>query len=87
MGDKSSDLLIKNPSSVHLIAEFGRNMVNINDRNMKTVWRIWFPIVINAMMSIIAYTVTIRVIPRLKSMFIKANLFGIDLSKRTSDKV
>ncbi|XP_044734345.1 UDP-N-acetylglucosamine--dolichyl-phosphate N-acetylglucosaminephosphotransferase isoform X2 [Chrysoperla carnea] len=54
---------------------------------MKTVWKIWFPIVVNAMMSIIAYAVTIRLIPKLKPMFIKANLFGIDMNKRTSDKV
>ncbi|KAK9702836.1 Glycosyl transferase family 4 [Popillia japonica] len=29
----------------------------------------------------------VRLIPRLKDMFIKANLFGIDMSKRTGDKV
>lgn len=53
----------------------------------KTMWKICFPIVINALMSIVAFSITIRLIPKLKDMFIKANLFGIDMSKRTSDKV
>lgn len=50
-------------------------------------WKILFPIVINVIMSVIAYIITVRIIPKLKDMFIKANLFGIDMSKRTSDKV
>lgn len=50
-------------------------------------WKIWVPISLNVLMSIFAYTITVRLIPRLKDMFIKANLFGIDMSKRTGDKV
>lgn len=46
-----------------------------------------FPIAINLIMSVITYVITVRLIPKLKDMFIKANLFGIDMSKRTSDKV
>ncbi|XP_074661852.1 UDP-N-acetylglucosamine--dolichyl-phosphate N-acetylglucosaminephosphotransferase-like [Tubulanus polymorphus] len=41
----------------------------------------------NAFLSIIAFIVTFRLIPRFKQMFIKANLFGIDLSKTTKVKV
>ncbi|KAK5644207.1 hypothetical protein RI129_008052 [Pyrocoelia pectoralis] len=51
------------------------------------VWKMWFPIIINMFMSITAYVVTVKLIPKLKEMFIKANLFGIDMSKRTSEKV
>ncbi|CAH1174200.1 unnamed protein product [Phaedon cochleariae] len=46
-----------------------------------------YPIAINLMMSIVAYLVTVRIIPNIKEKFIKANLFGIDMSKTTSDKV
>lgn len=54
---------------------------------VNTTWKILFPIVINIIMSVITYIITVRIIPKLKDMFIKANLFGIDMSKRTSDKV
>lgn len=47
----------------------------------------YFPIVINLLMSIGAYFITVRLIPGIKDKFIKANLFGIDMSKTTSDKV
>lgn len=50
-------------------------------------WKMLFPIIINLIMSVFAYVVTLRLIPKLRDMFIKANLFGIDMSKRTSDKV
>lgn len=47
----------------------------------------WFPLFVNATMSISTYVATVRLIPKLKDMFIKANLFGIDMSKTTSDKM
>lgn len=50
-------------------------------------WKIMFPLIINGIMAILTYTVTVRLIPKLKDMFIKANLFGIDMSKTTSEKV
>lgn len=50
-------------------------------------WKLLVPICINAAMSVIAYLLTSRLIPRLKSMFIKANLYGIDMNKNTRDKV
>lgn len=53
----------------------------------KTAWKVWFPIIVNGLMSIVAFYITVRLIPKVKDMFIKANLFGIDMSKRTSDKV
>ncbi|KAJ8919297.1 hypothetical protein NQ315_003881 [Exocentrus adspersus] len=46
-----------------------------------------FPIFVNLIMSVVTYVVTIRLIPKLRDMFIKANLFGIDMSKTTSEKV
>lgn len=62
-------------------------MALVDELATKTMWKIWFPIVINALMSIVAFSITVRLIPKVKEMFIKANLFGIDMSKRTSDKV
>lgn len=50
-------------------------------------WPLYFPIIVNAIMSLGAYVITVKVIPKIRDMFIKANLFGIDMSKRTSDKV
>lgn len=38
-------------------------------------------------MSVGAYCLTVHLIPRIKSMFVKANLYGIDMSKRSSDKM
>jgi len=38
-------------------------------------------------MSVIAGFVTFHTIPKLRSMFIKANLFGVDLNKSSGDKV
>jgi len=45
------------------------------------------PIWVNAVMSVCAYGLTVRLIPRIKSMFVKANLYGVDMSKRNSGKV
>ncbi|XP_072383415.1 UDP-N-acetylglucosamine--dolichyl-phosphate N-acetylglucosaminephosphotransferase [Diabrotica undecimpunctata] len=50
-------------------------------------WKMYFPIMINFLMSIGTYCFTVRLIPGIKDKFIKANLFGIDMSKTTSDKV
>lgn len=59
----------------------------VGDVETRIMWKMWFPIVVNAIMSIIAYVITVKLIPKLREMFIKANLFGIDMSKRTSEKV
>ncbi|KAJ4444375.1 UDP-N-acetylglucosamine--dolichyl-phosphate N-acetylglucosaminephosphotransferase [Periplaneta americana] len=47
----------------------------------------WFPIVVNTSVSVVSYLVTVRLIPRFKDMFIKANLFGIDMSKSRKEKI
>jgi len=39
-------------------------------------------IAVNAVISTGAYLMTVRMIPRLRDMFIKANLFGRDLCKK-----
>lgn len=57
--------------------------MNVEDE----MWLLLFPICINAIMSVSACYLTIHLIPRIKSMFVKANLYGIDMNKRTSDKV
>ena len=45
-----------------------------------TVW-------VSAAMSFVAYVLTHRLIPRLQDMFIRANLFGVDMSKTSKQKV
>ncbi|KAK0178204.1 hypothetical protein PV328_002177 [Microctonus aethiopoides] len=55
--------------------------------NTEFTWRVSIPIWISGIMSIFAYFLTIRLIPGLKNMFIKANLFGSDMNKRNSDKI
>jgi len=47
----------------------------------------WLPIIVNAMVSVVAYVVAVRIIPRFRDMFIKANLFGIDMSKSRKEKM
>lgn len=38
-------------------------------------------------MSITVYFLTIRLIPKIKDMFVKANLYGIDMNKKSGEKV
>ncbi|KAJ9578408.1 hypothetical protein L9F63_005366 [Diploptera punctata] len=47
----------------------------------------WFPVTVNCVYSIVAYIVTVRLIPKFKDMFIKANLYGIDMSKNRKEKI
>lgn len=61
--------------------------VDVDVDNTVALPKMLFPLLINLFMAIICYIVTVRLIPRLKEKFIKANLFGIDFSKTTSDKV
>ncbi|KAE8752544.1 hypothetical protein FOCC_FOCC000666 [Frankliniella occidentalis] len=51
------------------------------------IFKMFLPLFLNVAMSFGAYYFTVRIIPRLKDMFLKANLFGIDLNKQTKDKV
>jgi UDP-N-acetylglucosamine--dolichyl-phosphate N-acetylglucosaminephosphotransferase len=44
-------------------------------------------IAINAAMSALAFVFTLRLIPSVRDMFIKANLFGVDLNKKRKEKV
>ncbi|XP_060819653.1 UDP-N-acetylglucosamine--dolichyl-phosphate N-acetylglucosaminephosphotransferase isoform X1 [Bombus pascuorum] len=50
-------------------------------------WKFIFPILINFAMSITVYFLTIRLIPKIKYMFVKANLYGIDMNKKSGEKV
>ena len=60
-------------------------MLNViyNDDN----WKFIFPILFNSVMSVIVYFLTVRLIPRIKDMFVKANLYGIDMNKKSGEKV
>lgn len=48
---------------------------------------LWLPLCVNLIMSIGSYYLTQRLIPKLRDMFLKANLFGIDMNKNTKDKM
>ncbi|KAH0948659.1 hypothetical protein HN011_002019 [Eciton burchellii] len=50
-------------------------------------WKLLFPICINAVMSVSAYCLIMHLIPRIKCMFIEANLHGIDMNKRSTNKI
>lgn len=58
-----------------------------NVKYNEDTWKFIFPILINFFMSIIMYFLTIRLIPKIKNMFIKANLYGIDMNKKSGEKV
>ena len=45
-----------------------------------------FPLIVNVILATAGFVVTLRLIPSLQHMFIKANLFGIDLNKPKKDK-
>jgi UDP-N-acetylglucosamine--dolichyl-phosphate N-acetylglucosaminephosphotransferase len=47
----------------------------------------WFPVLVNSVASVVAYLVAVRIIPRFKDMFVKANLYGIDMSKKRKEKM
>ncbi|KAK2580462.1 hypothetical protein KPH14_006204 [Odynerus spinipes] len=51
------------------------------------MWKLIFPLSVNAVMSIGAYFFTVNLIPRVKDIFVKANLYGIDMSKKNSQKI
>ncbi|KAK6173487.1 hypothetical protein SNE40_016928 [Patella caerulea] len=44
-------------------------------------------LLINAAMSAVGFAICMSIIPKFKDMFIKANLFGVDMSKTTKKKV
>lgn len=50
-------------------------------------WEMYFPLFINFIASIGSFFVTLMVIPGLKSTFLKANLFGIDMNKKFGNKM
>ena len=44
-------------------------------------------IVVNAALLVVGFCITVRLIPGLKDMFLKANLSGIDMSKKDKQKM
>ncbi|XP_012266811.1 UDP-N-acetylglucosamine--dolichyl-phosphate N-acetylglucosaminephosphotransferase isoform X1 [Athalia rosae] len=46
-----------------------------------------FPIYINGLMSIASYFLTVQLIPKLTDMFIKGNLYGIDMNKKSGGRI
>lgn len=53
----------------------------------ETSYTMLFPIFVNGIMSVISYFLTVRLIPKFKEMFIKGNLFGIDMNKKEGKKM
>lgn len=67
---------------------FERALFDVSTMNDEDeTWKLLLPISVNVVMSMCAYSLTVRLIPRIKSMFVKANLYGVDMSKRSSGKV
>ncbi|XP_015510481.1 UDP-N-acetylglucosamine--dolichyl-phosphate N-acetylglucosaminephosphotransferase [Neodiprion pinetum] len=46
-----------------------------------------YPIYANVLMSVVSYFLTVRLIPKFRDMFIKGNLYGIDMNKKDGGKV
>jgi UDP-N-acetylglucosamine--dolichyl-phosphate N-acetylglucosaminephosphotransferase len=44
-------------------------------------------LLINAGLSAAGFLICLNIIPKFRDMFIKANLFGVDMSKRTKVRV
>lgn len=44
-------------------------------------------LLINVAISALAYFLTVNLIPGLTNMFLRANLYGVDMSKRDSKKM
>lgn len=44
-------------------------------------------LVINALMANVGFLVCLNIIPKFQEMFIKSNLYGIDMSKTTKQKM
>jgi hypothetical protein len=51
------------------------------------LFKIWAGLVINIALSIIGYCVILNVVPKLKDMFVKAHLSGVDLNKKNKPEM
>lgn len=47
----------------------------------------FYHLLINAGMSLVGFFICLNIIPKFKDMFVRANLYGIDMSKKTKAKV
>ncbi|XP_038065851.1 UDP-N-acetylglucosamine--dolichyl-phosphate N-acetylglucosaminephosphotransferase-like [Patiria miniata] len=45
-------------------------------------WKMYFPVVLNALMSVVGFVVTLRLLPMSFDLFLKAGLSGRDMSKK-----
>ena len=46
-----------------------------------------FHLLVNAGMSLVGFFVCLNIIPKFRDMFIRANLFGIDMSKKNKTQM
>lgn len=46
-------------------------------------WNMFFPLILNTVMSLIGFVVTLRLLPMSFELFLKAGLSGRDMSKKT----
>ncbi len=44
-------------------------------------------VAVNAALSFVGFGVTLRLIPKLKDMFLKADVYGIDMNKKDKQKM
>ncbi|KYM81248.1 UDP-N-acetylglucosamine--dolichyl-phosphate N-acetylglucosaminephosphotransferase, partial [Atta colombica] len=62
-------------------------LFNISMNTQDEMLKSSIPMYVNAVMSVCAFGLTVHLIPRIKSMFVQANLYGVDMSKRCSGKI
>ena len=42
----------------------------------------WIPLVVNVLLAVAGHFLSLSLIPKLSNMFVRANLFGVDLNKK-----
>ena len=48
------------------------------------IYRMVYPLVVNLLMSVAAFFVTVKMIPRMMPLFVKAGLAGKDMNKKNN---
>ena len=51
------------------------------------IYRMVYPLIVNLLMSVVAFFLTIKIIPRMKPLFVKAGLAGKDMNKKNNEEL
>ena len=63
------------------------NFKSAGSRDSFCILRMWAVLVVNIVLSITGYCVILNVVPKLKDMFVKAHLSGVDLNKKNKPEM